>query len=71
MRVAGTKRGTAFRGIFRRQKHHLGCVHSNAVQRAESGRAGHLSAVTDIVTSVVPDVDVEGNPHKRGPWTRA
>ena len=37
------------------------------VRRAESGRAGHFTAVT--VTIVVPEVDIEGNPHKRGPGT--
>ena len=38
---------------------------------AESGRAEHITAVTDIATSVVPEVDIEGNPHMRGPGTRA
>ena len=74
LRVVVTNRGTACRGIFRRQTHYLGCVHSNifrggAVWRGESGRAGHFIAVT--VTSVVPEVDIESNPHKRGPGTRA
>ena len=75
LRVAVTNGGTACHGIFRRQTHYLGCVHSKifrggAVRRAESGRAAHFTAVTE--TSVVPEVDIGGNPHKNGgPGTRA